>query len=222
VVGGRKMCDPRSYALWVLFYYFCFWFIYKIYPRAKSNNACMGGSADPHMGGAYGWQADSRLIEIDHPMPNMEESFWAHARRRSRFTMSFLAEQGSTAVQGAMTTRLDGIMLSMQACLDHLEAGLPPPAAASVLSAVINIPDDVISLLENPPQDSDDGTSDEVTIDPPPELPSQETPGTRRPFALSLASVLQLARVRRNPLCFNWACFRGAMQATERVSISPA
>jgi hypothetical protein len=132
------------------------------------------------MGGAYGWQADSRLIEIDHPMPNMEVSFWAHARRRSRLTMSVLVQQGSTAVQGAMTTRLDGIMLSMQACLNHLEAGLPPPAAASARCTVMSIPDDVMGLLENPP--------DVFKDDPPPESSSQEKSGTRRPFALSLAS----------------------------------
>ena len=146
----------------------------------------MGGSADPHMGGAYGWQADSRLIEIDHPMPNMEVSFWAHARRRSRLTMSVLVQQGSTAVQGAMTTRLDGILLSMQACLDHLGAGLPPPAAASVLSTVMDIPDDVAGLLENPPYVSDGSDSDEdvtLTLDG-----SSETAGPYRPLALPYAS----------------------------------
>ena len=124
------------------------------------------------------WREPS--VESD-PMPNREaESFWANARLRSCKTMSVLAEQGSQAVQGAMTKRLDGILLSMQACLNHLEAGLPPPAAASARCTVMSIPDDVMGLLENPP--------DVFKDDPPPESSSQEKSGTRRPFALSLAS----------------------------------
>jgi hypothetical protein len=145
------------------------------------------------MGGAYGWQADSRLIEIDHPMPNMEVSFWAHARRRSRLTMSVLVQQGSTAVQGAMTTRLDGIMLSMQACLNHLEAGLPPPAAASALGTLMNVPDDVMGLLEHPPHASHvlaalvDGEDEGGPVDRPSESSSHATPGPCHPLALSLS-----------------------------------
>jgi hypothetical protein len=123
-------------------------------------------------------------------MPTIEESFWAHARLRSRKTMSVLVEQGSQAVQGAMTTRLDGILLSMQACLDHLGAGLPPPAAASVLSTVMDIPDDVAGLLEKPPHGPDEFYSDEdvtLTLDG-----SSESSGPYRPLALPQASANQL------------------------------
>ena len=125
-------------------------------------------------------------MESDHLMSTMEESFWAHARLRSRQTMSVLVEHGSTAVQGAMTKRLDGMLLSMQACLNHLGAGLPPPAAASVLSTVMDIPDDVAGLLENPPYVSDGSDIDEdvtLTLDG-----SSETAGPYRPLALPYAS----------------------------------
>jgi hypothetical protein len=159
----------HSSVLWILF------LLLLWCTRAKSNDACLVGS-----------QADPHLMESDHLMSTMEESFWAHARLRSRQTMSVLVEHGSTAVQGAMTKRLDGMLLSMQACLNHLGAGLPPPAAASVLSTVMDIPDDVAGLLENPPYVSDGSDSDEdvtLTLDG-----SSETAGPYRPLALPYAS----------------------------------